>query len=433
MWRQRQEREEALALVDVDVGDGRAQRPHDVGVADHRPLRGAGRAARVHERGQLIRFDRAAPLVEQARFPDEPGRTDRAQLRESDDERVVEPVGVVEDDHPVELRQPVADLEDPSQQLVVLDEARPRLGVPEDVGHLLGCAGLVQRDGDAAVGQRRKVRDVPLEAVVRQDSDLLPGHDAELRQARGDLTDRSVVLAPRPGLPGRALVGGSAPDRRPVGIRRAFRRSVSTIVAPSIRNGDQRCRRGAHLVSIVHDVPPEWNGFVVPVLRPARGCDRVSVVAGASTGSGARSGAGGAIGSPCSADTPGRPRPARRRPITPSTSSPARAAPAPPAPTTSRSSSCGPGRSPGSRSRATTPASAGTRGSAPAAASAGRASPARRRAAFTDGIAEYLSSVGCRADAPLMSGRTATPSAVECTSTSAPVFGSMEILPSTTK
>ena len=52
---------------------------------------------------------------------------------------------------------------------------------------------------------------------------------------------------------------------------------------------------------------------------------------------------------------------------------------------------------------------------------------------FHRGIAEYFCSTSPSADAPVRSGFTATPSSVLCTSTSRPVVGSTEIVPSTMK
>ena len=100
---QRQEGQEPFSLADVHHGRGAAERPHDVGMADHHPFGRPGRAARVHERRQLVGRDRVRPGVEHTGLSLQPSGADGAQLFEAADERIVETLVVVEDHDVVEL------------------------------------------------------------------------------------------------------------------------------------------------------------------------------------------------------------------------------------------------------------------------------------------------------------------------------------------
>ena len=277
--RQRQEREEALALADVRRTTTALRIVHMMlAWLIIVPFGRAGRAARVDERGQLLGLDRVRPLVEQVGLAVQAGRADRAQLREADDERVVEPVVVLEDDDAVELRAARSRTSRiRASELVVLDEADARLGVAEDV------ARPVRVSSSGTAGRSRCRWPASPKSARCHSSRLLekmptcwPGIDPELGQAGGDLADRPAVVGP-------GQVSQAEPSRRVRRRRSAGRsgsagrsaRSASTMVAPSMRNGDAGGVAGGNFGVDVHDVPPEWNGSVLPVLRPARGCDRV--------------------------------------------------------------------------------------------------------------------------------------------------------------
>ncbi len=85
-----QKRQEPLAGRQVDQGGGAADRPHDVGVRQHRRLGGPRGAARVDERGRLLRDDARRPLFGEARLSLQAGRPHGSQLGEADQERVVQ-------------------------------------------------------------------------------------------------------------------------------------------------------------------------------------------------------------------------------------------------------------------------------------------------------------------------------------------------------
>ena len=131
MWRQRQERQESLRPRGCRRSETALRIVHMmlawlIIVPFGRP----GRAARVDERGELLglrprrrassnrpgsRCSRAAPIARSSSKPTTNGSSSRSSFSKTID--------------PVELGQPVPDLEDLGQQLVVLDEAHARLGV----------------------------------------------------------------------------------------------------------------------------------------------------------------------------------------------------------------------------------------------------------------------------------------------------------------
>ena len=171
--------------ADLDHRHGAADRPHDVGVGDHRALGRPGRAARVDEGGDLVGRHRAGPGLEQVGFALEPGR---ARSRATRSKPTMYGSSMRRSSSKTTMRSSFGSLsltaEDPPEQVFVLDEAHSRVGVAEDVGHLLGCAGLVERHGHAAVGQRAEVGDVPLESVVGEDPDVLARPRSRARPAR---------------------------------------------------------------------------------------------------------------------------------------------------------------------------------------------------------------------------------------------------------
>ena len=119
-------KERPLALANVDHRRGAADRPHDVGVDRSSPLRSSGRCRSCR---RAWRAGRARPRPPACRT--DPGSTSRpraapsADLLEAHDERIVEPLVIVEDDDPLEVR---AAGHRTSRillgQLVVLDEAQ---------------------------------------------------------------------------------------------------------------------------------------------------------------------------------------------------------------------------------------------------------------------------------------------------------------------
>ena len=91
------------------------ERPHDVGVADHRALGRAGRAARVDERGQLPGQHRVGARVEQIRARARAARRRSARsCAKPSTNGSSRRSSFVEHDDPVELGQLVLHLEDPA-------------------------------------------------------------------------------------------------------------------------------------------------------------------------------------------------------------------------------------------------------------------------------------------------------------------------------
>ena len=166
-----QERQEPLALAEAVGGGNAAQRPHDVGVADHGPLGRAARAARIDDGGQVLGPDQAGPFVHRVGVAGEPVGTQAPQLVDADDEAVGGPPGPVGQDHPLQGGQLVADLEHLAQLGVGVDEAHRDPGVAEHVGHLGRRARRVDGHRHGAVQHRAVVGQVPLHLVGRQDAD----------------------------------------------------------------------------------------------------------------------------------------------------------------------------------------------------------------------------------------------------------------------
>ena len=124
---ERQERQQSFALADVvDRGD-LAQRPHDVGMAQHRPLRGSRRAARVHDRGDVLSLHVVGSLADAIGVPipsvgaERPAGQSKEMTKESPG--AASPIG---EDDPLQSRQLVAHFENLAELGVAVDEADAR-------------------------------------------------------------------------------------------------------------------------------------------------------------------------------------------------------------------------------------------------------------------------------------------------------------------
>ena len=79
----------------------------------------------------------------------------------------------------------------------VADEHRGRVGVVEDVGHLLRGEAVVHRDADGAERAQGGPRDEVLERVVGVHDGVLAGADAEGAERVGETVPRTEKLLPR--------------------------------------------------------------------------------------------------------------------------------------------------------------------------------------------------------------------------------------------
>jgi len=113
-----------------------AQHPHDVGVRDHRPLRRARGATRVDDRRQVKRADLEGPLADDLWMTAQAVGAGALQGIEAEHERVTGASGPVDENHPLQRRQPVPHLHDLAQLGVRVHKADRHLGVAEDVGDL---------------------------------------------------------------------------------------------------------------------------------------------------------------------------------------------------------------------------------------------------------------------------------------------------------
>jgi hypothetical protein len=211
-----------------------------VRVGEDHALRRARRAGRVDEDAGVVGGDGGAALVELGLVV---AAAALAQVGER--HRVVGRLAV-DHDHVLEVREPVADLADLRELLLVLDEHRARLGVIEDVVALLGGVRLVDRDGRAAGGQDAEVRERPLGAGVREDRDALAVLEAEVDQPAAHLADGLVQVVVGDGDP---LVADLVLDRRvvAVGLRGQRRQSGHRGCARAGRRADRSC---------FHCIPP---------------------------------------------------------------------------------------------------------------------------------------------------------------------------------
>ncbi len=193
---------------------GAADRPHDVGVCQYSRLGRPRCAARVDEGCRLLGGDTRRSLVSEPRLSLQPIDAHPTELREPLQVRVIAALAIVEHHDPVQFGQRRSHFEDLGQQVVIFDKAQAGPAVIEDVPHLLGGAGGVDRHRHATVGERTHVGEVPLHAIVRKDGDPLAGPYAEIHQAGGDFGDRLSIIGPREGLP---------PDSRAAAHRRSIR------------------------------------------------------------------------------------------------------------------------------------------------------------------------------------------------------------------
>ena len=112
----------------------------------------------------------------------------------------LEPAGVVIDDG-LDGRQPVLQLDDLVDLLLVLGHDDLHLAVGEDVDDLLPHARRVDPDGAGTERLGGEFGDQPLGTVVAEDGHHLAGPDPERGQAVGEVADTDVELGERVGLP----------------------------------------------------------------------------------------------------------------------------------------------------------------------------------------------------------------------------------------
>ena len=109
-------------------------------------------------------------------------------------------IAVHQDDR-AQLRQLGADLEELGQLLGVVDDRDVGVAVLGDVVALLGRAGRVDADWNAARVDRRDVADQPLRTVEADQRHRFARLEAQRDQALGRQADLRAVLRPRLALP----------------------------------------------------------------------------------------------------------------------------------------------------------------------------------------------------------------------------------------
>ncbi len=167
--------------------------PHDVGVVEHHPLRRPGRARRVDDRREVVGTGGAHGRVEIDRVVAD-------QLLEGQQVTGGFARLRVDDREVPKERQLVADGGDPLPVSAVND-ARHRLAVPGDEGHLFGGGGVVDRHRRRPEQQRGQIDDVELGSVAHHEHDPVAPSDAELAHRPRDPTGPVGVLGPRPSPP----------------------------------------------------------------------------------------------------------------------------------------------------------------------------------------------------------------------------------------
>ncbi len=180
----------ARGLDDVAVRQDDALRPargpagieHDAGVF------GSGRVAPPFQLGDQLGAPRAARGLHLG---------ERLQMRMS----VFSEAPRIEVDDVPQVRQPVLDLDGLVDLLLVLHHRHPRAAVVKDIGHLLGHAVLVDRDGNAARHLRRHHRPVEAGPVAPRDGDMIALLEAKRQKSKRQRLDLVRDLGPGPALP----------------------------------------------------------------------------------------------------------------------------------------------------------------------------------------------------------------------------------------
>ena len=228
---ERQEEEVDVALVNQPGPERRLDGCEVVAVRLHDALRGSGRARRVHDGRHVVPGERRHASLDLGPEPWE-GRSpplDEGAQRPLP-RRVVDRDDPAEADrlpHAVELEPPCRHLVDLGALLGVLDDDDRRLGVGDDVAALGGQARLVDRDGECAAGEDRKVDLDPLRTRRGEDGDAVADAYAVVHERRGDLQHVGFHLGPgrlAPAVPRAVAVAG--PAREVAGPREEHLREI---------------------------------------------------------------------------------------------------------------------------------------------------------------------------------------------------------------
>ena len=179
--RHRQVRENFLVLAEP-LEPGGVARGHDqIPMRQHRALRDPGCSRRVADDGQVVGGSPGDLGIEVRGVADLELPAELAELGQAHQAGLA--VGahaarIVIDDVG-EARAAGPEAQELVHLLLVLDDGEPRLGVIDDVLHLLLDGILVDRDRDAAERLGRHHRPVELGAVISHDGDPIAAREAE--------------------------------------------------------------------------------------------------------------------------------------------------------------------------------------------------------------------------------------------------------------
>src|SRR5262249_36147858 len=183
---------------------GGVARGHDqIAMGQHRTLRNAGRSRRVADDGVVVRAPLCHLRLDVRRVAHLELPPELAELGHGQEARLA--VGahaawIVVDDVR-EARAARAEAQELVHLLLVLDDSEARLGVVDDVLHLLLDGVLVDRDRNAAERLGRHDRPVELGPIVADDGDSILAHEADRGEAVRDQAGFFEVARPGVRLP----------------------------------------------------------------------------------------------------------------------------------------------------------------------------------------------------------------------------------------
>ena len=171
-------------------------RPGQVSVREDGRLWGSRRAGGVDQAGHIVRPHRLPPAGQQPRAVASECVTPAQCFRPGDHPAVQLRRIAFDQDHPFQGREFVAQSGDLVEQVPVGHDQDLRFGVVEQVGHLIGSKGWIDRHRHRPGMQDAEVRDLPLRTVGRPDGDPVLGAEPLVQDRVAQAADAISVFAP---------------------------------------------------------------------------------------------------------------------------------------------------------------------------------------------------------------------------------------------
>ena len=195
---QRQERQGAVAPLQIQVLVHAGDLEHQVAVADHRALGRAGGARGIDQEGDVLGRRRVDGLLELRRALARQRLAMGEHAGEVGGHRVVQAAQALEvdDDDAPQGRAGVAHRDDLVVLLLILDEQYPHAGVVDDVLHLFGRRGRVDAGAQVSHALGAHVGIQPFGPVLGQHGDGIAAFQAQVGQRQADGAGPGIVVRP---------------------------------------------------------------------------------------------------------------------------------------------------------------------------------------------------------------------------------------------